>query len=230
MSDNFSQKVNPLDVLNNYFFSFYSSFFNLIITIFSAVVIFLIGWIIAWAIKEVVSFVLARIKLKELFQSVGLGRYIEDFSWEERVNQILAEIAFWTVLIVFFMTSLEILGLQIINSFIRQVVNYLPRAISGGLVLALGFIFGDLVRKILYGILRGIDRKSANGVSVFVKWAIIVFAILTALNQWGIAPEIMTILAQGIVIFIAIAGGLAFGLGGQEIAREFLENVRDKFK
>ncbi len=230
MPNNFPQTVTPLDILNNYFFSFYSSVFNSIITIFGAVVIFLLGWIIAWAIKEVVLFILSKLRLKDWLHKVGLGKYIEDFSWEDRLDQVLAEITFWTILVVFFMTSLDILGLQIISSFIRQVVNYLPRAISGGLILALGFIFGELVRKVLHGVLRGLDKRSANGVAIFVKWTIVVFAFLAAFNQWGIAPEVMNILAQGIVIFVAIAGGLAFGLGGQDVAREFLENIRNKFR
>jgi small-conductance mechanosensitive channel len=73
--------------------------------------------------------------------------------------------------------------------------------------------------------LRGLEKKSASGVGVFIKWAIIVFSFLAALNTWGVAVEIVNTLVLGVVLFFALAGGLAFGLGGQETARDILESV-----
>lgn len=230
MPTNYSQLVSPLEVLNNYFFSLYPLVVKGILTFFVALVVFFLGWIIAWIIREVFSLILSKIKIKNWLQKVGLGHYVENFSWEENFSRILSDIAFWLVLIIFLMTSLDILGLRIINSFIQSFVSYLPQVISGGLVLLLGFIFGELVRKFLFGIMRGLDKKSAKGVSLFVKWVIIVFAVLAAFSQWGVARDIVNTLAFGIVIFIALGGGLAFGLGGQDIAKEFLQSFKNNLK
>jgi hypothetical protein len=224
------QPATVISVLNNYFPSLVTSFLNGLVLLIVAIVVFLIGWLVAGVLREVVAFILSRVKFKEWLQAAGLGKYIEDFQWEERLDHILAEIVFWVVLLVFLMASLEVLGLQVVNSFIQNVVNYLPKAISGGLILVAGFILGEIVRKVLVGVLHGLDKKSARGVAIFVKWAIVVFAVLAAFNQWGIASEIVNILTMGVVLFVALAGGLAFGLGGQEIAREFLEDIKNKFK
>jgi hypothetical protein len=225
-----TQLIKPIEVLNNYFLSLYPLIINGILAFLVALIVFLIGWAIAWLFKEVVSFVLSKINLRGLLQKLNLDRYIENFAWEEKLHYLLGEVVFWFVLLIFLMSSLDILGLRIINAFIQDFLGYLPKAIAGGLILILGFVFGELVRKILVGVLRGLDRKSANGISTFIKWTIIVFAILAAFNQWGIAREIVNALAFGIVLFVALAGGLAFGLGGQDVAREFLENLRNKFK
>jgi hypothetical protein len=222
--------LTPLEVLNNYLLSLYPSLINAILAVIAALIVFFIGWIVAFFVKWVLEFVLSRIQIKEWFSRTGLDKYIEDFSWEDRLDKVLAEIAFWLILLVFLMTSFDILGFSTVNSFIREVVNYIPRAIAGGLILLAGFLFGELTRKAVSGVLRGLEKKSAAGVGLFIKWTIIVFAFLAALNTWGVAVEIVNTLAIGIVLFVALAGGLAFGLGGQETAREILENIKRHFR
>jgi hypothetical protein len=220
----------PLEVLNNYLLSLYPSLINAILAVIAALVVFFIGWIVAFFIKWILELVLSKIQIKEWFNRTGLGKYIEDFAWEDRLDKVLAEIAFWLILLVFLMTSFDILGFSTVNSFIREVVNYIPKAVAGGLILLSGFLFGELTRKAVSGILRGLEKKSAAGVGVFIKWTIVVFAFLAALNTWGVAVEIVNTLAMGIVLFVALAGGLAFGLGGQETAREILENIKRHFR
>jgi len=222
--------TTPLEVLNNYLLSLYPSIINSILNIVAALVVFFIGWIIAFFVKWVLEFVLSKIQIKEWFNRAGLGKYIEDFTWEERLDKVLAEIGFWIVLIIFLMTSLDLLGLSTVSSFVRNVVSYIPKAVAGGLILLAGFLFGELTRKAISGILRGLEKKSAAGVGVFIKWAIVVFAFLAALNTWGVAVEIVNTLAMGIVLFVALAAGLAFGLGGQEVAKDILENIRKHFR
>jgi len=218
------------DVLYNYFLSLYPSIINAIFAVVAALIVFFIGWIIAIFVKLVLEFVLSKIQIKEWFNKAGLGKYVEDFSWEERLDKVLAEIGFWIVLVVFLMASLDFLGLSSVSSFIQNIVNYIPKAIAGGLILLAGFLFGELTRKAISGVLHSLDKRSAAGVGVFIKWSIIVFALLAALNTWGVAVEIINTLAMGLVLFVSLAGGLAFGLGGQEIAKEILENVKKHFR
>lgn len=222
--------LTPTDVLNNYVFSLYPSIIDGILKIFAAVVVFLIGWLIAMFVKLVLEYVLSKIHLKDWLEKIGLGKYVENFTWEGKLYTILAEIGFWLVVIVFLMTSFDILGLSTVNEFIKSILSYLPKAISGGLILLAGVLFAELTQQALIGILRGLNKKSAKSVSALIKWTIIVFAFLSALNQWGIAVEIVNTLIMGFVLFIALAGGLAFGLGGQDVAREILENIKKHFE
>jgi hypothetical protein len=222
--------LTPIDVLNNYLLSLYPSIVNAILTVVAALVVFLVGWVIAFIVKWVLEFVLSKIQIRDWLAKAGLEKYVEDFTWEEKLDKILAEIGFWIVLVIFLMTAFDILGLSTVTSFIRDVVSYIPKAIAGGLILLAGFLFGELTRKAVVGVLRGLEKKSANGVGVFIKWAIIIFSFLAALNTWGVAVEIVNTLALGVVLFFALAGGLAFGLGGQETAREILESVKRHFR
>lgn len=227
---NYQSGLTPVDAISNYFISLYPSIINSAISLFAAVIVFMVGWLVAIVVKLLLEYALSKIQIKEWLNKAGLGKYVEDFVWEERFDKILAQIVFYLILIVFLMTSFDILGLSIINSFIRDIVNYIPKAVTGGLILLAGFLFAELTRKVLVGALRGLEKKSANSVSVFIKWSIIIFAFLAALNQWGVAVDIINALFMGVVMFVALAGGLAFGLGGQEIAKEVLEDIRRHLK
>lgn len=225
-----STQSTAVDVLSNYFSTLYPMLADITLKIFTAFVIFVLGWLVAIFVKLAVEFILGKIRLREGLEKIGLGKYFENFTWEESMDRVLAEISFWVVFAVFLMTAFQVLGLQVINSFMSSVVSYVPKAVVGGFVLLFGFIFGELARKSISGFFKGLEKKSANAASSLVKWAIIVLAFLAALNQWGVAPDVMNTLVLGLVLFLALAGGLAFGLGGQETAREILENIRRGLK
>lgn len=220
------------DVLNDYFLSFIPQTFDFLRNLLVAVLIFVIGWLVASVIKWVVRTLLERIRISEWLKKANLDKYmdVESFNWENQLDKILSEIVYWFILIIFLMSSLDILGFSNVNTFITEAVKFLPRAISGGLILLAGFIFGDLVKRLLVGFFRGLEKKSANAVASVVKWAIIILALLGALNQWQVAPDLINILTMGIVLFLALAGGLAFGLGGQETAREILDSLKKNFR
>lgn len=220
----------PIEALNNYFSNLYPLLFDIFLRIIGAFIIFILGWLIAFLVKLGVEYILRNIRFEDFFKKVKLDQYFKDFSWEERLDKILAEIVFWIITVVFLMVAFDMLGLQIVNSFISQVISYIPRVIAGGLILLAGFLFGELVRKTLIGVFRGLERKGSQVVAVFTKWVIIIFAFLAALSQWGIASDIINTVILGFVFFLALAGGLAFGLGGQDTAREILDNLKKQLR
>ena len=71
---------------------------------------------------------------------------------------------------------------------------------------------------------------SAGFLGSVAKWAILIFGLFAALDQLGVARNFITVLLQGLIAMLAIAGGLAFGLGGQNAARGFIDRIRDEMK
>ena len=93
-----------------------------------------------------------------------------------------------------------------------------------------GLIASNLGYDIVKHSVKTIGATSANTLSVFTKWLILFFTILVVLNQLGVAQDLVRILFTGIVAMVALAGGLAFGLGGREIAKDMLGELKKKFK
>ena len=71
---------------------------------------------------------------------------------------------------------------------------------------------------------------SANLLGAVAKWAVVVFSLLVALNQLGIAQDIIKIVITGIVAAVSIALGLSLGLGGQKHADEFISKMKKRIQ
>jgi len=224
------QSYYLIDLVNSYLFSLYPVLINGLIRVLVAVLVILFGWLISYFVRSGVERALDKVRFGELLEKANLRQYFEEFEFEEKASTIVSDAVFWLVFLLFFMTASDVLGLNVVSSFLRDLLYFIPKAVAGILILLAGFVFGDLVKKILSGFLKSLEKKTANFLSSLAKWAIVVFAFFATLNQWGIANEVVNTLLFGLVLFFGLAGGLAFGLGGQELAREILESLRKKFK
>jgi hypothetical protein len=105
---------------------------------------------------------------------------------------------------------------------------WVPNLIIAIAILVVAIILADILEKIVKASTQKIGVNFANQIGTFIRIAIYTFAILIALMQLGVAPAIINTLVVGFVITIALAFGLAFGLGGKEMAEKFLEDWRHK--
>jgi small-conductance mechanosensitive channel len=222
--------TNLLDVFNSFLLSLYPVFLQSIINLTLALLVIVVGWLISQFFKLLAELVIENSKLEEVLRKTKLASYFEGFSFEEKASRVLGEAVFWFVFLLFLMTATDILGLKLVTSFLRDLLYFIPKAVTSAFVVLAGFVFGDLMKKILYGVFRGFERRTADFASSIIKWSIVGFSFFTALNVLGIATELINTLLFGFMLFFGLAGGLAFGLGGQDLAKEVLENLRRKFR
>jgi len=122
------------------------------------------------------------------------------------------------------------LGLDEFAGFLKNVLNYLPNVIVAALIFVVTVIVVDIVEKILRVAVESIRVGYGQIVSAVVKWSIWIFAILAILHQLGIAKPFMETLFTGLVAMLVISFGLAFGLGGKDVAAEALQDLKKKLK
>jgi hypothetical protein len=214
------------DILLQYYSQVLPSLVDLIIKIVGALFVVIVGWILAWLGDYAVRWFITTLKINDFLKRLGLHNYFEKADIAFEVEKAAGFVVFWLIFGLFLMAAFDVLGLSSVNFFIKQAINYLPKALVGALILIVAVFVGEFVKKLIIVSLKGSGVKSVELVSGFAKWSIIVFGVLMALSQWGIAPDIINILVSGLVAFLVLAGGLAFGLGGQDVAREILENLR----
>lgn len=191
-----------------------------------SLVVILVGVLVAWAVKTVVVKVLSYVKIKPYTDAIGLGKV---FGTKTNVVELLGDLAKWIIVIIFLIPALDILGLTDVKDLVRDVVNYVPSVLKAAVIVVVGAVVADLAARAVEAASHTIGAKTASLVADIVRWAIIVFVALAALVQLGIAAELITTLVTGVVVMVAVAGGLAFGLGGQDAAREVIERVRKNF-
>lgn len=191
--------------------------------ILGALVVILLGVLVGWAVKTVMVRALKFIKVKPYTDAVGLDKV---FKTKVDLVELIGDLVKWIVIIVFLLPALDILGIAGVNNLVAEVVSYLPQVIVAVVILMVGAIVADLASRSVEATVQTIGAKTAALAADITKWSIMVFAVLAALLQLGIAVSIINNLVLGFVALVAIAGGLAFGLGGQDAAKEVIERLK----
>ena len=196
-----------------------SSIAYVLLNIIVAILVLGAGWIAADFIGKFVGKLIHKIKLDSLFREAGLERLLQKGNLKLNTGAFFAGLIKWFIVALFFMAALQVLGLDSVADFIKIVIiGYLPKLIIAILMLLVAFILGEVVDKIVVALSSAGHLKSSKFLGALAKWAIIVFAVLAALVELDIAPDLIQILFIGIVGALSIAFGLAFGLGGRDAA------------
>lgn len=188
--------------------------------------VFLIGFLFGSIIKHVIIILLNFLRIDEFLHKTKLTQKGKFKGWIE----VTAEFCKWTITVIFLIPTLEIWGLSKATSVLYDFISNLPNIIIAVIILFVGLILSNIAHDLVKQSIKTLGAKSANTLSLFTKWLIIFFTALVVLDQLGIAQDLIRILFTGIVAMIAIAGGLAFGLGGKDVAKELLENLKKKLE
>ena len=218
--------INLLDVINPIFTQFWTRFVDYLPSFFGGLLILIFGMIVAAILKRLLMTVFSFFQLDRVFHNVGLVERSEVKLWEEVVVEVLR----WTVVVLFLIPTLEVWGLSRATAVLNQLVLYLPNVIVAVIIGFVGIVLSNLVSNLVKQSVKSMGATSANALAVFSKAAIVFFTVLVVLNQLGVAQDLIRILFTGIVGMLAIAGGLAFGLGGRDAAQDVLEDLRKKLK
>ena len=185
-------------------------------------VILLIGWIVASAISKVVTFLLKKVGFDRLAQRIGLHRAGQQTGVPLDVAAILGKIVYWFIFLIFLVPAVDTLGIPAVSNILNQIIAFIPNVFVAIIIFFLGMVVATLAADAIRGVAGRAKLGSSNMLANIVRYAIIGFAALIALEQLHIAPDLLNILFTAVVGAAALAAGLAFGLGGQETARKYL--------
>lgn len=188
-------------------------------------IILLIGILIASLLRSLVEKLFKYIQIEKLFERIGLGKAADIRPWP----MILAEVVRWTMIVLFLIPAVEAWGLPRITQVLNSVILYIPNVIVAAVVAFVGLAVAGLVHDVVGQGAKGMGSESANFLANVAKVALIFFTGLVVLNQLGVAADLVKILFTGIVAMLALAGGLALGLGGQEAAKKLFERFLKGF-
>ncbi len=209
----------------------WTGFLEFIPSLIVALIVFIIGWFIALAIGRVVSEILIRIRFNELFERTDWKQALDKAKLTVNPAEFLGAIVKWILVIVVLMITVEILGLTEFATFLREdVVGYLPSVFIAALIFVVAVIVTDIVEKIVVATVEKMKVNYSRFAGKMAKWSIWIIAIFAIISELQIAEKISGTLFTGLMAFFVIAGGLAFGLGGKEIAADILRDLREKIK
>lgn len=215
-----------IDTVNEIWWSISESIVVALPNIFVGLIILLIGLIVANVVKRLIGTLVVFFRIEALFQQAKLLERGELRVWEE----LFSEVVRWAIVIIFLVPALEAWGFRSAIGVLDQFVVFIPNLIIGILIGFIGLVSANLLSNIVRRSSKSFGPSTAQILSGFTRIAILFFTVLIVLNQLGVAQDLIRILFTGIVGMVALAGGLAFGLGGQDVAREILTELRKKIK
>ncbi len=192
----------------------------------AAVIVFVVGLLVAVALGHLVRKVVELLRVDEALDRLQLRDAFRRAGVPLNVSALLGWLAKWFLIVVFLIAAAEILNLKAIAEFLNQVVNYIPNVVIAIIVLLIGTLVANFVRDVVEHSVTAAQLHSAVFIAGLAKWAVFVFSFLVALEHLNIGTEITATLWTGLVGMLALAGGLAFGLGGKEHASRAIDRLR----
>jgi hypothetical protein len=212
--------TDNLTLLGNRLIDFLPSFLG-------ALIVFFAGWIIAVTFGKLVEKVIKMSRIDSALQKVGVGK-IDHTGIHYSFSHIVGGLVKWFLVLSFLMAAMDILRLTQISSFLTDILKYIPNVLVAIIILAIVLLVGNFVYNIVKGSTRAAGVMSATLLATISKWSIILFGVFAALIQLGVAETLVSTIFIGIVSMLALAGGLAFGLGGKDEAAMLLRKLREE--
>jgi hypothetical protein len=183
-----------------------------------AALILLTGYFLARQVQRWSDDTLKRLDFNKVAHAGGLDEVVERTGSRLDPVRALAKLIFWLVMLVVILLASTALGLESINQMFGTMLAFLPTLIAAIVIVILGMIMGEFVRGLILasaGTVAGVPTLAK-----LAKGAVLMIAIFMALQQVGVAEEIVTSAFTLILGAVALAVGLAFGLGNRELAGE----------
>lgn len=191
--------------------------------IFGMLVILIIGLVAAWAIHLGVRRLLEVIRFDTWSEKVGLTAFLGRGQIVESPSLLLSRVIFWAITAIFALLAVQQLEMRSVDRFVEKIFDYIPDLLAGLLILVIGYILSNFLARAVLITAVNAHMTRARLLAWSVRWGILLFALAMALEQLGIGGHVVlagfSILFGGIVLALA----LAFGLGGRNLAKTFLE-------
>ena len=218
-STNFSDRLQT---------SFAQVFGQTLPALIGALVILFAGYLLAKVLEKLVERGLRRIRLNHLLERGGVTQAVERSGTHVNPTRVLANLVFWLVMFTVILLAANALGLDSLANVVSTLVSYIPSVIAAIVIILVGIVLG--------GFVGGLIAASAGAVhggralARIGRGGVLLLAVFMALQELGIATDIVTTAFAILFGAIALALALSFGLGNRELAGEITREWYERYR
>ncbi|MGH7391953.1 MAG: mechanosensitive ion channel family protein [Candidatus Rokuibacteriota bacterium] len=187
-------------------------------------IILIVGWLVAGVLARGLAALLRRANFNGLAERSGFSGFVRSAGIGTDPSGAIAVTAKWFVRLITLIVAFDALGLPAVSQVLQQLLLWLPNVVVALVIL----VIAGLVANALAGVVRGATAtagfRSPDRLATVARAAVWGFGIIVAVNQLGIASTLLNTLFMAVVGAVALAAGLAFGLGGQDTAGQVVRN------
>jgi hypothetical protein len=195
-----------------------------------ALVVLLVGLVVASGLGSLVERVVNLVKLDRALVKLGLEEYFERAGLRLQSGRFFGRLVYWFLVVVFLLAATDILKFYSLSNFLRDVLLYLPNVFVAVLIMLAAVVLANFLRGLVRASVKTARLHAAGFLGTLTWWAVVFFGFFAALSQLGVAVALINSLVTGFVAMLALAGGIAFGLGGKDYAAHLLNKLRENLE
>ncbi|MFA5954896.1 MAG: hypothetical protein WC817_05210 [Patescibacteria group bacterium] len=195
--------------------------------LFGALIVLVVGLILASLLGKLARQVIGYARIDAMIERIGLAREVDRFGVQFSFSGLIGWLVKWFFILATLIAVADTLYIPQVTTFLTDVALYIPNVVAAIIILAIGVVVGRFVSEVVEHSFSAshVAKTVALTLATIAKWAIVVFAFMAALVQLGVARSLIQILFTGFVAMLALAGGLAFGLGGRDQAGRLIDSL-----
>jgi hypothetical protein len=205
-----------------------NTFLSAIPRIIGFAVVLIVGWIISSLFARGVEALLRAVRFNELARRSGFADFVQKMGVRDDSAGVIASIAKWFVRLITLVVAFDTLGLPAVSNVLNQLLLWLPNLIVALVVLVIGGLAANALSRVVRGATAEAGFSNPEMMETVTRVAVWGFAIVVAITQLGIATTLINTMLIGLIGGLALAFGLAFGLGGRDRAAQILDTVGRK--
>jgi len=187
-------------------------------------VILIIGWLVAAVLAKAAVVLLRSVKFNELAQRAGLADFVQNMGMRMDSVALVGAVVRWFVRLIALVVAFDALGLPAVSEVLRQVLLWLPNVVVAVVILVIAGLAGNALGKLIRGAAAESGLRNADLLAKLAAGLVIGFGVIVAISQLGIATVFVNALFVALVGALALAAGLAFGLGAKETAAQIIRD------
>jgi hypothetical protein len=199
------------------------SFFGFLPNLVGFLVILLVGYVIAKVARKAIAALLQKVGLDRALHTSDAGQYVERVSPGASPANLIGAVAFWFVFLFAISAAIGALKIPALSDFIAEVQAFLPNIIVAAIIFVVAAALAGAVGAAVHRLMG--DTPTGRIVRAVAPALIMAIALFMVLDQLRIAPQIVTITYAALLGMLALAGALAFGLGGRDVAAQMLSQA-----
>jgi len=146
------------------------------------------------------------------------------------INWVVNILVYWTTLLVFFNAAVDVLQLTVLSNTFSSLVGFIPDLLAAALIAGLSILGANAAHDVVMESAKRAKVNAAKFLAVSARVVVLIFGLPLAASQLNLDLSILTNNITVVVAGIMLAFGLAFGLGGRDVAQKMLKDLHDNWK
>ncbi len=205
------------------FRGFFDNVLDFLPHLLTSLLILLLGGLIAIALEKIFTKLFRAINLDKISEKYGIPEILRKGGIKEPVSFIFSKMICWLTVLIFLIISLNALNVTTVERLLEKFFLYLPNVFVALFIVFMGYLLSNFLGRTALIASVNAGFRMSGIIGKFVQFTVFFLSIAMALEQLGIGKETV-LLSFGIIYGgVVLALAIAFGLGGSNAAKEYLE-------